>query len=164
MPTKSKKRTIDTDPFLKETRRRKTAASRRTGKPKPFDKHFDIWFVGFVDAGASFDIDADGCPTLMMRRREDDLPMIREVARRFGGTASVVGGGHKGDAGIAQWRIGMSHDLEPIMEVLDTYGLRTRTKKHYAIWKRAVIERQRETPNRDKILTLREKLRETKRS
>jgi len=94
----------------------------------------------------------------VIRMREDEEPMLRELQRRIGvGTLRrhrARGRSHP----IVQWRAGSAADCRRLVEIFDRFPLRSRKQRDYEIWREAVLELSRPERDPQRLARLKEEL------
>lgn len=123
------------------------------------DEAFGHWFAGFVDGEGCFFVrrnivryDGDsyvtyGC-SLSMTARDDDLPMLEWIRDRLemGSISRRHQGPSQGTRGnpSACLYIGAKADVLCLVEIFHRFPLRSKKRRDYEVWRRAVLEWHRE--------------------
>jgi hypothetical protein len=110
------------------------------------------WFSGFIDGEGNFSIQShkrgDYCPRFRIALRIDDEKTLLELCNFYGGYlgkspsrdmySSTTGKKYACKPQIT-WEVSKKSDLEKLVKYLDTFPLRTKKARDYAIWREAVL-------------------------
>lgn len=103
----------------------------------------DSWLAGFVDGEGCFFISPWSAkrghlPGLSINLRADDVEILRECQRVFGGVINLRPG--KGNrAPQYRWAVHSKTGLTKLVDYFDTHPLRAKKRRDYAIWREAAI-------------------------
>jgi hypothetical protein len=111
------------------------------------DPAFGYWFAGLVDGEGCFVISRRrrtgsrrsnfGCE-FIIQLRLDDLPVLLECQERLGGKIRHVRNARGNSHPIARWVIQKKADCRQLCDVLETYELKSKKRRDFLIWSRAV--------------------------
>jgi hypothetical protein len=106
------------------------------------DPSFGYWFSGLVDGEGCFAISRRsglrfGCE-FIIQMRLDDLPVLLECQERLGGKIRHVRNARGNSHPLARWVIQRKADCRQLCDVLETYELKSKKRRDFLIWSRAV--------------------------
>jgi hypothetical protein len=111
------------------------------------DAAFGYWLAGFIDGEGSFQIaryrnksgDSYGC-RLKLAVRYDDHPLLGEIQRTLGlGKLYTFDSTRSGmPRRYSHWEAFRREDCSRMVEILDTFPLRSKKRQDYLIWRDAV--------------------------
>lgn len=104
---------------------------------------FGHWLAGFIDGEGHFYITRTGgwirCG-LIVNIRDDDAPVLEEVCGRLGvGRVSPTGMNAARGNPQVRWEVSTKGGCLKLVEIFDTYPLRAKKARDYAIWRQAVL-------------------------
>lgn len=146
-------------------------AVNRRGRPK-WDDGFGYWFTGFADGEGCFRIARSAGVgyvfTFGITLRDDDAAVLHECQWRTGlGTINFAPGRGTSNPQV-KWEVRRKTDCFLLTGIFDTYHLRAKKARDYALWREGVMLWQgmprygttQNVPDWTPIATLAEQLRE----
>lgn len=131
--------------------------------------NFASWLAGFIDGEGCFQIrchhlNSKHYPYFNIRLRDDDLDILLKIQEFLnGGTIyrSHYNADCPGRKPAAELRLYKEADCLRLVEILDQYPLQAKKARDYAIWREAVLEKQKPMTerNQEKLKYLHDKIR-----
>lgn len=94
----------------------------------------------------------------VIRMREDEEPMLRELHKRIGVGSLRRHRARGRTRPIIQWRATSLADCRRLVAIFDRFPLRSKKQRDYEIWREAVLELSRPQRDAERLAQLKEQL------